>query len=188
MVKSERKNSLYYRYSHRADFRNIYKYLNIKQNKKIKIFKEFSPVKLKIINNNVKNVIIRNTKNDLENIEVNYDLIFCCGGLGNPHILLNLLKKKNKNLGKFLSDHPHINLGKIKSSELHEFKKILKPNIKLNLNIKTNEAALIVDSRKYFCGIQLDYKIDPTRKLLRLFIRIKKFKIKNIFKIFQFFL
>mgnify|MGYP001170642343 CR=1 FL=1 len=69
MVKSERKNSLYYRYSHRADFRNIYKYLNIKQNKKIKIFKEFSPVKLKIINNNVKNVIIRNTKNDLENIQ-----------------------------------------------------------------------------------------------------------------------
>ena len=187
MVKSERKNDLYYRYSHRADFRNIYKYLNIKQNKKIKIFKEFSPVKLKIIDNNVKNVIIRNTKNDLENIEVNYDLIFCCGGLGNPHILLNLLKKKNKNLGKFLSDHPHINLGKIKRSELPEFKKILKPNIKLNLNIKTNEAALIVDSRKYFCGIQLDYKIDPTRKLLRLFIRIKNLKLRIFLRFFSFF-
>lgn len=187
MTKSKSHKGLFYRYSHRASFRNIYEHLKIRQNNKITVFKEFSPVKLKILNSTVKNVIIRNTKNLEENIEVNYDLIFCCGGLGNPHILLNLLKRKNQNLGKFLSDHPHVNLGKIKMSELFKFKKILKPNIKLNLNLEKSEAALVVDNRKYFCGVQVDYKIDPTRKLLRFFIRIKNLKLRMFLRLFSFF-
>jgi len=187
MTKYQNKNSLFYRYSHRANFRNIYEHLKIKENKKITVFKEYSPVKLNVKNNDVKNIIIRNTNYNEKKIHVNYDLIFCCGGLGNPHILLNLLKKKNKNLGKFLSDHPHVNLGKIKISEIFKFKKILKPNIKLNLKMKTEEAALIINNKKYFCGVQVDYKLDPTRQLLRFFIRIKNLKLRVFLRLFSFF-
>jgi hypothetical protein len=187
ITKYKKKNGIVYRYSHRASFRNIYEHLKVKQNNKIKVFKEYSPIKLNIINNNVKSVIIKNTKQEEKNIYVKNDLIFCCGGLGNPHILLNLLKKKNKNLGKYLSDHPHVNLGKIKISELFNFKKILKPNVKINLKIKTNEAALIIDNKNYFCGVQVDYKLDPTRQLTRFFIRIKNLKLRMFLRLFGFF-
>jgi len=187
MTKHQNKDGLFYRYSHRANFRNIYEHLKIKENKKIAVFKEYSPVKLNIVDKNVKNLIIRNTNYDEKNIHINYDLIFCCGGLGNPHILLNLLGKKNKNLGKFLSDHPHVNLGKIKISEILKFKKILKPNIKLNLKMKAEESALIINNKKYFCGVQVDYKLDPTRQLLRFFIRIKNLQLRIFLRFFSFF-
>tara|TARA_B100001540_G_C15800269_1_gene639611 strand:- start:748 stop:2136 length:1389 start_codon:yes stop_codon:yes gene_type:complete len=187
ITKHERKNGMFYRYSYRANFQDIYDYLKIKKNNKIKVFRGYSPVKLNIKNNNVKKIIIKSIRQQEKKIHIKHDLIFCCGGLGNPHILLNLLKKKNKNLGKFLSDHPHINLGRIKISELLKFKKILKPNIKLNLNIKTNEAALIFKIKKYFCGIQLDYKLDPMRRMIRFFIRIKNLKIRMFLNLFSFF-
>ena len=54
MTKYQNKNSLFYRYSHRANFRNIYEHLKIKENKKITVFKEYSPVKLNVKNNDVK--------------------------------------------------------------------------------------------------------------------------------------
>ena len=187
ITKFIKKSTDIYRYSYRASFRNIFEYLKIKKNKKIKVFKEFSPVKLNLKNNKVKSVIIRNIKKIEKKIYINHDLIFCCGGLGNPHILLNLLNKKNNNLGKFLSDHPHVNLGKIRSSEIQFFKKILKPNIKLNLKIKTHEAALILKNKKYFCGVQVDYKLDPTRQLIRFFIKIKNLKLRLILNFFSFF-
>ena len=112
--------------------------------------------------------------------------MFCCGGLGNPHILLNLLGKFNNNLGKFLCDHPHINLGKIKDIEIDKFKKIIKPNIKLHIGDKEDEAALVIKDKKYFCGVQLDYKIDPAKQLIRFFIRIKSLKIRLILNLFSF--
>ena len=187
LSKHEDKDDAIYRYSYRASFRDIYDHLKIKKNSKIKVFRGYSPIKLNIKDKTVNNVIIKDIEDKETNISIKYDLIFCCGGLGNPHILLNLLKKKNKNLGRFLSDHPHLNLGKIKISELFRFKKILKPNIKLNLNIKTHEAALIVENKKYFCGIQLDYKLDPTRQLIRFFIRIKNLKLRIFLRSFSFF-
>ena len=187
ITKINKKSKAIYRYSLRANFRSIYEYLKIKENKKIKVFKGYSPIRLNLKNDIAKSIIIKNINNKEEKIDINYDLIFCCGGLGNPHLLLNLLKKKNKNLGKFLSDHPHVNLGKIKISEIHNFKKILKPNIKLNLKIKTDEAALIIKNKNYFCGIQVDYKTDPTRKLTRIFIRIKNLKLRIFLNFFSFF-
>tara|TARA_B100000029_G_scaffold440137_1_gene457132 strand:+ start:1727 stop:3115 length:1389 start_codon:yes stop_codon:yes gene_type:complete len=187
ITKHEKKNNMFYRYSYRANFQDIYDYLKIKKNNKIKVFRGYSPTKLHIKNNNVKKIIIKNVKQEKKYVYIKHDLIFCCGGLGNPHILLNLLKKKNKNLGKFLSDHPHINLGKIKVSELLKFKKILKPNIKLNLKIKTNEAALIFKIKKCFCGVQLDYKLDPMRQMIRFFIRIKNLEIRMFLNLFSFF-
>tara|TARA_B100000787_G_C16198971_1_gene303216 strand:+ start:1642 stop:3039 length:1398 start_codon:yes stop_codon:yes gene_type:complete len=187
ITKINKKSKAIYRYSLRANFRSIYEYLKIKENKKIKVFKGYSPIRLNLKNDIAKSIIIKNINNKEEKIDINYDLIFCCGGLGNPHLLLNLLKKKNKNLGKFLSDHPHVNLGKIKISEILNFKKILKPNIKLNLKIKTDEAALIIKNKNYFCGIQVDYKTDPTRKLTRIFIRIKNLKLRIFLNFFSFF-
>ena len=187
IIKSDQKSNGIHRYSYRANFRSIYEYLKIKKNKKIKVFKEYSPVKLNLKNDQVQSIIIKNIKKEEKKIYINQNLIFCCGGLGNPHILLNLLEKKNENLGKFLSDHPHVNLGKIKASEIQNFKKILKPNIKLNLKIKTDETALVLKNKKYFCGIQVDYKVDPTRQLVRFFIKIRNLKLRLILNFFNFF-
>jgi hypothetical protein len=80
-----------------------------------------------------------------------------------------------------------VNLGKLKASEIQNFKKILKPNIKLNLKINTEETALVIKNRKYFCGIQVDYKLDPTRQLVRFFIKIKNLKLRVILNFFSFF-
>ena len=187
MTKFEEKRNFLYRYSYRASFRNIFKHLNIEQKDKIKVFKGYSPIKLNITKNSVRSVIIKNIHQKKQNIFIKHDLIFCCGGLGNAHILLNLIKKKNKNLGRFLSDHPHINLGKIQVSELNKFKKILKPNIKLDLKINSHETALILKNKGYFCGIQLDYKIDPMRTLIRFFIKIKNLKFRIFLNFFGLF-
>lgn len=175
-----------YRYSHRAQFRNLYEFLKIGENKNISVFKGFSPIKMNINNKNIKSLIIRNIYNEEKKIIVKNDIVFCCGGLGNPHILLNLLGKFNNNLGKFLSDHSHINLGKIKDIEIEKFKKIIKPNIKLHIGDKEDEAALVIKDKKYFCGVQLDYKIDPAKQLIRFFIRIKSLKIRLILNLFSF--
>ena len=98
---------------------------------------------------------------------------------------MNLLPKKNFFLGKFLSDHPHVNLGKVLDKKIEKFKKFAKPNIKKNLNIEDDEVALIKKKINVFAGIQLDYKTDPLRKLKRFFIKIQNIKLRKFLSIFS---
>ena len=182
--KTQQNQDQKYRYSLRAKFRNMYEYLEINKNKNITIFKESSPIKLEINNGVVKKILLKNLKNEKKLITINYSIVFCAGGLGNPHLLLNLLENKNINLGKNLSDHSHVNLGKVINKNLKKYIRIAKPNIKLNSKEKDmNEIALIIDNEKSFSGIQLDYKVDPIRYTRRFFIRIKNLSLK-IFIIF----
>lgn len=177
-----------YRYSLRAKFRNLYNYFEIDTNNKITIFKGYSPIKLSIDDESVNKIIIKNFNNEERILSVNHSIIFCAGGLGNPHLLLNLMPTKNVNLGKYLSDHPHVNLGKIIEKNIQKYHKIAKPNIKLNLKIKDqNEIALILKKDRYFSGIQLDYKVDPIRKIRRLFIKIKNLPLRRFIVFFSFF-
>ena len=37
-------------------------------------------------------------------------------------------------LGKFLSDHPHVNIARVNSKQFNHYRKILKPNIKNNIS------------------------------------------------------
>lgn len=175
-----------YRYSLRAKFRNLYEHLKINENKNIVLFKGFSPVKLNFFKDKVKSIIIKDENNLSKTVKLNNALIFCAGGLGNPHLLLNLLPEKNDLIGKNLSDHPHINLGKIIEKNFHKYEKIAKPNIKYNLKIKGDEIALVNKKNNFFSGIQLDYKTDPMRKLRRKFIKIQNMNIRKFLSIFSF--
>lgn len=187
ITKSEDINiSSKYRYSLRGNFRNIFKFLNVNKNKNISVYKGYSPIKILFEKNTAKKVVINNTKKE-ETINSKYALIFCAGGLGNPHLLLNLLKNQNKFLGGFLSDHPHVNLCKIKSNDFNKFKKIAKPNILNNLKIYNHEAALITNKNHIFAGMQLDYKTDPLRKLRRTFIRLNNIYIRKFLSLFSLF-
>jgi len=176
-----------YRYSMRAKFRNMYEYLNINSNQNINIYKGYSPSKLIFSGQKVDKIIIKDEKKNSLVVNLKYSIIFCAGGLGNPHLLMNLLPKKNYFLGKFLSDHPHVNLCKIKSNDFNKFKKIAKPNILNNLKIYNHEAALITNKNHIFAGMQLDYKTDPLRKLRRTFIRFNNIYLRKFLSLFSLF-
>ena len=95
-------------------------------------------------------------------------------------------------VGRFLSDHPHVNIAKINSKEFKNYKKIFKPNIKNNIKSiserKEEEVALVYQIHNTIAGIQLDYKKDPMRFLRRLFLKIPSNIIRKFLNIFGFFI
>lgn len=186
-------DNINYHYSERCGIENIFSYLNISDNPNIVIFNNSSPVKLFFDDEKkIKSILVKR-ENYEEEIFINKSLIFCAGGLGNPHLLLNLISEVNGNLGKFLSDHPHVNISKVESNEIFKYKKILKPNIKNNLKniddiFKKQETAAVYRSDNIFTGIQLDYKTDPMRFLRRFFLRIPYVSVRKILNIIGFFI
>ena len=185
--KIENKN---FHYSLRSKINNVYKFFKVNEKNNIDIYKGFSPTRLIFSNSNnkVSEIVIKNEEGLEKNLIVKHSVVFCAGGLGNPHLLKNLLPDNNKLIGSFLSDHPHVNLCKIKSSEFNTFEEISKPNIKNNLNIRSHEeVAQVFQKEKFFAGVQLDYKSDPMRKLRRYFIRLNNIYLRRILNIFGFF-
>ncbi len=187
----DEKKNFFYHYSERLKFRNIFKYLKIPDLKNITIFQDSSPVKVKHDDEfNAKSVFIKNKidGNQIE-LKISKSLIFCAGGIGNPHLILNLLPDINQNVGKFLSDHPHINIDKINSKEFINYKKILRPNIKNNIkeivgNEKKEEVAAVYKMNNTIGAVQLDYKRDPMRSLRRFFLRIPSSAIRKFLNLF----
>jgi hypothetical protein len=181
-----------YHYSYRSDLKNIFKYLDLMNNDNVDIFEGYSPVKLNFIGKKVDTLDILSCKKKLKKISIKNSLIFCAGGLGNPHLLMNLFPNQNTTIGKYLSDHTHVNLCKINSNEMKKYINILKPNIKNNLRSdnlnKKEELAQVFESENFFAGVQLDYKIDPMRRLRRSFLRINNIYIRKILTFFSFFI
>ena len=192
LTKVVNQNKKSFHYSHRSDLRNIFDYFKINDVENIDVFKGYSPIKLEFNNKKVTSIDIIRSENDKKSLLINNSLIFCAGGLGNPHLLLNLLPNSSKNIGKYLSDHAHVNLCKIKQNEMNKYSNILKPNIKNNINQenfnKTEEVAQVFEYKDFFAGVQLDYKIDPLRKLRRIFLRIPNIAIRRFLNFFGFFI
>ncbi len=180
-----------YHYSYRSDLRNVYDYFKINNHENIDVFKGYSPIKLELDNKKVTGIEVINNQNDKKSLVINSALIFCAGGLGNPHLLMNLMSNNSEKIGKFLSDHAHVNLCKIKQDEMNRYFNILKPNIKNNIKNeyinKNEELAQVFEYKNFFAGVQLDYKIDPLRKLRRFFIRIQNIPARRFLNIFGFF-
>ncbi len=187
ITKSQKINSFSkYIYSLRADFRNVFKFLKIDQSNNISLYKGYSPTEILFKDKIAESLIISDNKKSTKKINFKKAIIFCAGGLGNPHLLLNLTNNCSKLLGKYLSDHPHVNLGKVNINNFEKFKKIAKPNILKNLNLDSNEIAFVHNKNNVFAASQLDYKTDPIRKLKRLFIRIKNINLRKFLNIFSF--
>ena len=189
------KQNFYYHYSERCKFRNIFKFLKISTFSNISIFQDSSPIKVNYDDKfNAKSVVIKNKIDSNEiKLKINKSLIFCAGGIGNPHLTLNLVPNVNHNVGKFLSDHPHINVAKINSKEFINYKKIFKPNIKNNIkeivgDEKDEEVAAVYKENNTLSGVQLDYKRDPMRSLRSFFLRIPSSVIRKFLNIFSFFI
>ena len=184
-----------YHYSERCKIGNIFNYLKINENENIKVFENSSPVKINFDEHyDAKSIYIKNQK-DQSNIKLLIDksLIFCAGGIGNPHLVLNLIPTASNKVGRFLSDHPHVNITKINSKEFKNYRKIFKPNIKNNIkNIseseKEEEVALVYQIHNTIAGVQLDYKKDPMRFLRRSFLKIPSNIIRKFLNIFGFFI
>lgn len=189
-VLNDGKNSFHY--SYRSNLKNIFKYLDVMKFENIDIYKGYSPVKLNFDGERVNSIDILNNQKNMKNIIIKNSLIFCAGGLGNPHLLMNLFPNQNTDIGKHLSDHAHVNLCKIDSNKMKNYVNILKPNIKNNLKLdnlsKKEELAQVFEFENFFAGIQLDYKIDPTRKLRRLFLKVNNIYIRKILTFFSFFI
>ena len=84
-----------YHYSYRSDLKNIFKYLDLMNNDNVDIFEGYSPVKLNFIGKKVDTLDILSCKKKLKKISIKNSLIFCAGGLGNPHLLMNLFPNQN---------------------------------------------------------------------------------------------
>ena len=114
-IENDQNNKYDYHYSERCKIGNIFNYLKINENENIKVFENSSPLKINFDKHfNAKSILIKNQK-DKSNIEllINKSLIFCAGGIGNPHLVLNLIPESSSTVGKFLSDHPHVNITKL---------------------------------------------------------------------------
>ena len=149
---------------------NIFEYLKIRQKKNIKILANTSPLKLEIKNKKViSSTLISLEKNKKIKIDIKKSIIFCAGGLGNPHIIQNLIKEKKNLIGKNLCDHSHINLIEIKKDQHKNFIKFGKHFI--NSRNDQFEQNLFFEKKKYFVGVNLDFIPDPARILKRIFIR-----------------
>ena len=51
----------------------------------------------------------------------------------------------------------------------------------MNLGLNDeNEIAAIFENNKYFLGVQLDYKIDPFKKIRRYYLKLKTLKLGKL--------
>ena len=100
-------------YSYRSDLKNVFKYLDLTKIENIDIYKGHSPVKLNFDGERVNSVDIINNKKNIKNIIIKNSIIFCAEDLETASIIKSS-SIKNENIGKFLSDHAHVNLCKIK--------------------------------------------------------------------------
>ena len=169
---------------------NIFEYLDIKNNSNIDVFSHTSPIELSFKENSVVFVKVLNSKSGIEKIlKVKKDLIFCAGGLGNPTIINNLINSENKNIGKYLCDHAHINLTEIKKAEYEKYAFFGKYFI--NKNEDLLEQNLYIERNNYFVGVNFDFLPDPARILKRIFIktrqRTSKYILSKIIYFYSFF-
>ena len=51
-------------------------------------------------------------------------------GLNNPDLCMNFFDNLSEHVGLYLTDHPHINIGKLDSNALEDFKNILDLDIR----------------------------------------------------------
>lgn len=150
---------------------NIFDYFKIKKEKNIKVFSHSSPIRLIFDKKKkIKSIIIKNILiNEKIKLEVSRSVIFCAGGLGNPHILQNLLKNVNKNVGINLSDHPHINLGNFSSKIAKSSSYFGKYFLNRNSDIENN---LYLQKGKKFAGINLDLSGDGTKIIKKIYCKL----------------
>ena len=160
---------------------NIFNFLKIADNKNIDVYSSSSPTDL-IFDDSQKKIKSLSIKNILSkksiNINLKNALIFCAGGLGNPNLIQNLVKKHPKNTGKYLCDHPHINLLNLNKKELKKKIKFAKyfinnPNSKLEQN-------LFIKEKSYFAGIQIDFFADPTIIMKRVYLKTRSIFSKKL--------
>lgn len=161
---------------------NLFNYLNINKIKNIDIYDNSSPVSLGLDNKNkaISINLYNKKKNFFSEIFFKCSLIFCAGGLGNPHLIKNLLESYPKLVGKNLCDHPHFNFFSVKDNEA-------KKNIKYSKFFINNnsERNIYVDSKDgYFAGIQLDTVKDSSEFLKKYYLKINSFSLRKIFLIF----
>tara|TARA_A100000164_G_C21932171_1_gene786231 strand:+ start:182 stop:1567 length:1386 start_codon:yes stop_codon:yes gene_type:complete len=161
---------------------NIFNFLNLQSNKNITIYSNSSPVKLIFFEKKVHSAIIEilDKKQKLK-IKINKSIIFCAGGLGNPHIINNLLKNDINKVGNNLCDHSHINLTEIQKDKLNDFFYFGKYFINKDKN--QLEQNLFLENNKHFVGVNFDFIPDPARILKRIFIRSRKVVSKFLLSI-----
>jgi hypothetical protein len=159
------KNKINFSQSYRSNINNVYDYLRINELKNTHVYKNSSPIKILFKNKIANQVIVKSIdkKKDIK-ININKSIIFCAGGLGNPHLLLNLLERGETLVN--IKDHPHIKIGRLnKINNFIEFGKyfITNKNIEKNIFIKN----------KLFSGIQLSTfsAHDKILNLKKIFIR-----------------
>ena len=168
---------------------NIFDYLKIKENKNIKIYSKASPLNVEIKNKKVVSATIVSLEEDKKiEIKINKSIIFCAGGLGNPHIIKNLIKDENNLIGKNLCDHSHINLTEIKKNQYSKFTHFGKYFIN---NKQQFEQNLFIEKNKYFVGVNFDFILDPTRILKRFYLKVRgllpKLALSLVIKYYFFF-
>jgi hypothetical protein len=169
LISISKKDGMLYHHSYRSNLKNIFDYLNINKLDNVTVYEKSSPVELVYHNSQskVESVVISNSTGKKTVVKVKGSVIFSAGGLGNPHLLLNLLgDNSHENIGKFLSDHPHINIGKLSEKEYDKYSIIAKPYISNN-KFELNQVVKIKSS---FCGIQLDSRADITRLIKRIYL------------------
>lgn len=152
---------------------NIFEYLKIRSLNNIDIFTHSSPVKL--IFDNKKKAIAVIIKSLLDNkrkeLKVTKSIIFCAGGLGNPNILQNLLKNYDRNIGKNLCDHPHLNLGNFEEKSIIKSTNFSKYFFNKNTYLENN---LFIKEKNQFAGIQLDLSGDTSKIIKKIYCKINE--------------
>ena len=179
---SSYKEGSFFHTSYRSNWGNLYEYLNLEQFPNISILEEHSIVGLTSLQGNISSVQLASRQGERKTVSINRGLILAAGGLGNTHLLLNLLNPggrddtQRKAYGN-LCDHPHFNIGHVKN--IHPFANILKGYLVIRDSERDNiENCLVVPSGRGMVGVQIDGPGAITRLFKRAFYRTDRAIIK----------
>ena len=187
LINVECKNKVKQRSACRPNFNNLFEYLNIENNTNIEVYEGFSPNGLSKKNGKIVSVTAVDLTGNEVSFDINQSLIFCAGGINNPRLLLNLIKDCNDNVGKYLVDHPHINLGDLGFDQLHLNSEIAKPYLLKHKNPFACEGNAMIDIDGIEAGIQLDGRVDVGRLFKKSYLKSKNPFIINFIKMIEFF-
>ena len=190
LINSKAEFSFSFRKSMRAKFKNLYKYLNIENSQNISTFSGYSPVRIKCDGpsdgSTARGLTIMNRAGHTIDIDIGRSLIFCAGGLNNSRLILSLLKNCSTFTGCFLTDHPHINIGRFDRHALSRFKNISKPYLRQKL-MDCNEGNYVLKDNN-FSGIQLDGRVDIARFMKKIYLSSDNVYAKRFVKFTEFFI
>ena len=169
--------------SYRSNWGNLYEYLNLEHAPNVHVLEEHSLVGLTGSGGRVTSIELGSRQGRRKTVSIRHSVILAAGGLGNTHLLLNLLASSPESTGGRtaygqLCDHLHFNVGRI--GAVDPLANILKGYLQKTGNENGNlEDCLVLESDTGMVGVQIDAP-GPATKVFRRAMYRTRYILKKV--------